>query len=338
MEASVGAVEHIISYSFTDKTLLEEALTHSSYTDFRSYQRLEFVGDAALGLAFTNYVFLAYPQLDPGQLSLLRASNISTEKLARVAVRHRLYRYLRHKSAAIDDKVKEFVDAVSKEDDTAIYGGSVKAPKILADIVESVAAAIYIDINFDLQRLWVIFRGLLEPIITLEELQQQPQPVTMLFELCQKQGKRVDIKHWRKGAKNIASVYVNGVFVASGSSEQKEMSRLDAAKQALHKLSQCMPINIGPPQFSVELNGSFEIEGAKQKLHELCIMKKWPKPIYRIEKDAGPPHERKFVCSVQVATIGGTFFMVGDEKSRVKEADSSAASYLIRALHESNYL
>lgn len=105
MEASVGAVEHIISYSFTDKTLLEEALTHSSYTDFRSYQRLEFVGDAALGLAFTNYVFLAYPQLDPGQLSLLRASNISTEKLARVAVRHRLYRYLRHKSAAIDDKV-----------------------------------------------------------------------------------------------------------------------------------------------------------------------------------------------------------------------------------------
>lgn len=53
-------------------------------------------------------------------------------------------------------QVKEFVDAVSKEDDTAIYGGSVKAPKILADIVESVAAAVYIDINFDLQRLWVV--------------------------------------------------------------------------------------------------------------------------------------------------------------------------------------
>lgn len=121
----------------------------------------------------------------------------------------------------------------------------------------------------------------MEPIITLEELQQQPQPVTMLFELCQKQGKRVDIKHWRKGSKNIASVYVNGEFVASGSSEQKEMSKLDAAKQALYKLSQSMPINTGASQFSLELNESFEVEGAKQKLHELCSMKKWPKPIYR---------------------------------------------------------
>lgn len=105
MEGAIAAIETIMSYSFRDKTLLEEALTHSSYTEFRSYQRLEFVGDAALGLAFSNYVFLAYPHLDPGQLSLLRAANISTEKLARVAVRNGLYRYIRHNAAALDDKV-----------------------------------------------------------------------------------------------------------------------------------------------------------------------------------------------------------------------------------------
>lgn len=45
---------------------------------------------------------------------------------------------------------------VEMEDHDVIYGGTVKAPKVLADIVESVAAAVYVDVNFDLQRLWVV--------------------------------------------------------------------------------------------------------------------------------------------------------------------------------------
>ena len=109
MEASVEAVERIIKYKFKNKKLLEEALTHSSYTDSVSYQRLEFIGDAALGCALSNYVFLAYPSLDPGQLSLIRAANISTEKLARVAVRFGLYQYVRHNASALDDKVLNLV-------------------------------------------------------------------------------------------------------------------------------------------------------------------------------------------------------------------------------------
>lgn len=107
MEASVYEVEKILNYNFMNKRLLEEALTHSSYTDAASYQRLEFIGDAALGLAFSNHVFLAYPHLDPGQLSMLRAANISTEKLARVAIRHGFYRFVRHNAIALDDKVKK---------------------------------------------------------------------------------------------------------------------------------------------------------------------------------------------------------------------------------------
>lgn len=103
----------------------------------------------------------------------------------------------------------------------------------------------------------------------------------MLFELCQKQGKQVDFRHWRKGQKNIASVYVNGRFVASGSSEQKEIAKLNAAKQALSKLLQSKPTNTGMSEFSVRLDGSFEIEGAKQILHEICGKKKWHKPTYR---------------------------------------------------------
>ncbi|XP_050246830.1 ribonuclease 3-like protein 2 isoform X2 [Quercus robur] len=341
MESSIRSVEEILSYRFKNKSLLKEALTHSSYNNgesFKSYQRLEFVGDAVLGLAISNYVFLAYPNLEPGQLSSLRAANISTEKLARVAVRHGLHRFIRHNAASLHDKVKEFADAVSQEDDTVVYGGSVKAPKILADIVESVAAAIYVDLNLDLQQLWVIFRALLEPIVTLEDLQQQPQPVTMLFELCQKQGKQVDIKFRRTGAKNVATVYIDGKFIALGSSEKKETAKLNAARQALLKLSESIPTNVGRLDFSFGLNKSFEIDGAKQKLHELCSKKKWPKPIYSLEKDEGPPHDKKYVSSVKIPTVDGVLYIEGDEKSRVKEAQNSAASLIIRALQESNYL
>lgn len=341
MEASVFAVETILNYKFKNKRLLEEALTHSSYTDSASYQRMEFLGDAALGLALSNYVYLAYPQLDPGHLSLLRAANISTEKLARVAIKHGLYRFVRHNATALDDKVKEFSDAVSGEDDddALVYGGSIKAPKILADIVESVAAAVYVDVDFDLQTFWVIFRGILEPIVTLEDLQQQPQPVTMLFERCQKQGKNVDIKHWKNEAKSIASVYVDGQFIASSSSEQKEIAKLNAAKGALLKLSNSFPTNLNNVSLLDIFDGSsFEIEGAKQKLHELCGKKKWPKPNYNIENDMGPPHEKKFVCSVQIATVDGILYVTGDERTRVKDGENSAASSMIRALQDTDYL
>ncbi|KAK3030038.1 hypothetical protein RJ639_038137 [Escallonia herrerae] len=336
MASSVRAVEDLLNYKFKNKKLLEDALTHSSYADAESYQRLEFVGDAALGLAISNYVFLAYPDHDPGQLSLLRAANISTEKLARAAIRHGLYRFVRHNAVALQDKVQEFAIAVEQEDETEVYGGLVKAPKVLADIVESVAAAVYVDCEFDLKALWVIFRGLLEPIVTLDVLQKQPQPVTMLFELCQKDGKHVDIRHWRKGEKNIASVYVDGTFIASGSSEQKENAKLHAAKAALQKLAD--PINNrANMDICSELNGIGEIEGAKQKLNELCGKKKWPKPNYRIEKEVGPAHERSFICSVQFEIADGVLFVAGDEKPRVKDAENSAASMMLHGLKESKY-
>ncbi|CAK9165503.1 unnamed protein product [Ilex paraguariensis] len=282
MASSIRAVEKLLNYTFKNKKLAEDALTHSSFTDSTSYQRLEFVGDAALGLAISNYVFLAYPDLEPGLLSLLRAANISTEKLARVAVRHGLYRYVRHNASALDEKVRDFAISVEGEDETEVYGGAVKAPKILADIVESVAAAVYVDCGFDLKALWVIFRDLLEPIVTLDVLQQQPQPVTMLFELCQKDGKQVDIRHWRKGEKNIASVYVDGTFIASGCSEQKENAKLHAAKAALKKLSYPTTNDKMALDLYVDLNGTNDIEGAKQKLHEFCDKKKWPKPSYKL--------------------------------------------------------
>ncbi|GFP79106.1 ribonuclease 3-like protein 2 [Phtheirospermum japonicum] len=336
MEASVSTVERLLRYSFKNKKLLEDALTHPSYTGSASYQRLEFVGDAALGLVISNYFFLKYPDLDQGKLSLIRAANISTEKLARVAVRHHLYKYVRHNVTALDEKVREFVLTVQSEGEAEIYGGLVKAPKVLADIVESLAAAVYIDCNFDLKAMWVIIRNLMEPLITLDMLEQQPQPVTTLFEMCQKDGKQVEIKHDREGEKNIASVYVDGNFVASASFEQKENAKLHAAKVALKKLgyeSICM-MNV---DIRSQLNGDNEI-GAKQRLHEICGKKKWPNPNYKIQSETGRAHEKSYKCSVEIEISEGVLFVTGGERPRVKEAENSAASVMIRGLKDSKYI
>lgn len=53
-------------------------------------------------------------------------------------------------------QVREFVTAVQEEVEAEIYGGLVKAPKVLADIIESLAAAVYIDCSFDLEIMWKV--------------------------------------------------------------------------------------------------------------------------------------------------------------------------------------
>lgn len=335
MRASIRAVENILNYEFMDKTWLEKALTHPSFVESESYQRLEFVGDAALGSAISNFAFLAYPQLHPGDLTLVRAANISTEKLARVAVRHELYKYVRHNSTALTDKVKEFLQVVQKEDRIVVHGGSMKAPKVLADIVESIIAAVYVDQKFDLQAMWVVVRGLLEPLITPEMLQKQPQPISMLFEMCQKDGHQVVIKSWRKDDKNIARVYIDGNFYVSASSDQKENAKLQAANAALEMLAHH---NV-KMDICADVNENSQVEAAaKNKLHDVCVKKKWSKPRYSIVKEVGPAHARKFVCSVSFETPDGLKYVEGVEKLRVKESEGSAASLILQDLRKKNYI
>ncbi|XP_010926171.2 ribonuclease 3-like protein 2 isoform X2 [Elaeis guineensis] len=286
MRTAVAKVERMLAYSFRDPRLLEEALTHSSDTEHPSYQRLEFLGDAALCLAFTNYVYLNNPGAGPGQLTVLRAANISTEKLARVAVRHDLYRLVRRNSPMLDQIVDEFTQSVLRERDEDLgclhHGGSsVKAPKVLADIVESITAAVYVDCDFNLKTLWRVIRSMLEPIITLETLDEQP--VTTLYELCQKRGKSVYFKNWKKGQTNVMNVFVDDKLIGIGSSEQKIIAKLNAARDALEKLlcpeAEYMDMEPSLPRGD---EAGEQVEGSKQKLSELCSKNRWPRPVYKI--------------------------------------------------------
>lgn len=105
------AVEKTIGYSFNNKSLLYEAFTHSSYgKNCVPYERLEYVGDSVLNLLITVQQFSLYPDLPPGCLTPLRAANVDTEKLARVAVKHNFHKYLRHRRPILEKRVS-FVDA-----------------------------------------------------------------------------------------------------------------------------------------------------------------------------------------------------------------------------------
>ncbi|KAL8205719.1 hypothetical protein R6Q57_009270 [Mikania cordata] len=337
MEESVAAVESILMYKFNDKRLLEEALTHSSYNGSPSYQRLEFLGDSVLQLAISNFFFLTYDDVEAGQLSLLRSANISTEKLARVAVRHGLYKYIRHnKAGVLSEKVREFLIAVEEEGEMVVHGGQMKPPKVLADIVESVAAAVYVDCGFNLQMVWMIFRSLLEPLVMLNVVLAQPQPVTALFEACHKDGKQVDIRHQWKGDRSIASVFVDDTFIAFGSSVTKDNAKIHAAKAALSKITKPKSDDKNS-HANVDLNHLVETEGAKQKVCQICNKKKWPKPTYRIEQELGPAHDKRYISTVQVELADAILLVKGNERSRVKDAENSAAAMMLTALRESGY-
>ncbi|KAI3810205.1 hypothetical protein L1987_19815 [Smallanthus sonchifolius] len=337
MEESIEAVEAILKYKFKDKKLLEKALTHPSYTDAPSYQRLEFLGDSALGLAISNFFFTTYPDIDDGQLTLLRAANVSTEKLARVAIRLGLYNYIRHNNVTVlNDKISEFVTVVEGEEEMVVHGGVMKPPRVLVDIVESVAGAVYVDCGFNLQMLSMIFRSLLEPLAMLDFILAQPQPISALYEACDKDGKQVEILNEWNGYINIASVFVDDTFIASGSSRTKDNAKLHAAEAALSKLPKSKGGDTSP-QTNVDFNESVEIEGAKMKVHELCIKRRWPKPTYRVEQEFGPPHAKRYASSIQVKLSDELLVVKGNERSRVKDAENSAASMMLRVLQEKGY-
>lgn len=107
---SFEEVERIIEYSFKNKGLLEEAYVDHSYKkgSKNSYERLEYIGDSILNCVMATEQFDMYPDLTPGELTQLRSANVCTEKLARAAARHGLYKFLRHDKPMLGAQVSHF--------------------------------------------------------------------------------------------------------------------------------------------------------------------------------------------------------------------------------------
>ena len=131
-----------------DHDLLEQALTHRSFAyengGLPTNERLEFLGDAVLGLVVTDALYLAHPDLAEGSLAKLRASVVSTRALAGVARELGLGRWMR----------------LGKGEVTT--GGRDKA-SILADTMEAVLGAVYLDRG--LAGATTVVRALFDPLM-----------------------------------------------------------------------------------------------------------------------------------------------------------------------------
>ena len=125
-------LEDVLGYRFEKPALLERALTHSSYANERlggaleCNERLEFLGDAVLGMVVADHLYREHPDLPEGDLTRLRASMVCEEALAAVAKSWGLGEHLRLGHGE------------------ALNGGQERA-SILADAVEAVLAALYLD-------------------------------------------------------------------------------------------------------------------------------------------------------------------------------------------------
>ena len=119
-----STLEAAIGYSFTDRALLVEALTHASAkADGHTYERLEFLGDRVLGLVLAAHLYTAHPEDDEGGLSLRFHAAARQSTLADVGRRLGIAPHIR---------VQAGMDVETND-------------SILSDVVESLVAAIFLD-------------------------------------------------------------------------------------------------------------------------------------------------------------------------------------------------
>ncbi len=126
---SLQTLEAILGYSFKDIALLEQALVHGS-ADKNCNERLEFLGDSVLGLVIAKTVYQNYPDLTEGAMSRMRSSLVKGKQLAIIAKSLKLSQFIR---LGYGEKKS---------------GGATKA-STLADTLEAIVAAIFLDSDFN---------------------------------------------------------------------------------------------------------------------------------------------------------------------------------------------
>ena len=219
-------LEVAIGYRFRNLSLLQNALTHSSYANERwhnsllSNERLEFLGDSILGMLVAEYLFRNFPNRPEGELTRMRADMVCEKTLAAAANRIGLGEHL--------------LLGHGEE-----QGGGRSRDSILADAVESVIAACFLDGGVDAALKFVQQFILVEVPVSklhnadyktqLQELVQQKKNQVLSYALVGQSGpdhdKQFDVE-----------VSLNGAVVGSGSGSSKKRAEQDAARTAIEKL------------------------------------------------------------------------------------------------------
>ena len=220
-------LEEKLGYTFHDRRLLENALTHSSYANENkskgetSNERLEFLGDSVLGMVVADHLYRTHPDMPEGELTRTRAALVCEDSLVEVAAQLELGQYL---------KLGRGEDA----------GGGRTRPSIQADAVEAVIAAVYLDGGIGSAR-----KLITNFILTNNEREQEGAVrdfKTALQELVQRESGRVlSYRLMGESGPDHAKVFsvevdLNGRPIGAGEGRSKKEAEQNAAKAAMAKL------------------------------------------------------------------------------------------------------
>ncbi|KAH6801617.1 dicer-like 2 [Perilla frutescens var. frutescens] len=187
---NIGYLESLLKYKFEDASLLVEALTHGSYMRPEipgCYQRLEFLGDAVLDYLITVHLYHKYPGVSPGLLTDLRSASVNNDCYALSAIRAGLHKNILHLSPDLHRHISETIHKSDELQSVETFGweSETTLPKVLGDVIESLAGAIFVDSGYDKETVFRCMKPLLEPLVTLETLRIHPK--RELLQLCQKE-------------------------------------------------------------------------------------------------------------------------------------------------------
>jgi len=219
-------LEAKIGYSFKNRDFLITALTHSSYANEKhgagdSYERLEFLGDSILSFVTAQFLYEHEPKLPEGRMTRLRAELVCEASLHKVATELGIGSYMR----------------LGKGEERS---GGRERPSILADMVEAVIAALYLDSGIEESR-----RFIMEKILNDAEISDKHRSgdfKTELQELVQrKSNQRISYEMTGESGPDHNKTFtfrvsINGVPAGEGSGRTKKEAEQMAACKALEML------------------------------------------------------------------------------------------------------
>ncbi|MBR4305775.1 MAG: ribonuclease III [Ruminiclostridium sp.] len=211
-----------IGYTFKNERLLEEALTHSSYTNgkhLKSNERLEFLGDSVLSIVVSKYLFENLTNMPEGQLTKIRAGVVCENALYPFARKIDLGKYI----------------FLGKGEE--ITGGRDRH-SILADAFEALIAAIYLDGGIEAARDFIL--PFIPPVdklkngkfllgdykTVLQEIIQQNPEEKVTYEIAAESGQAHNKQF-------TANVLLNGQVIGTGIGKSKKEAEQNAAKEAI---------------------------------------------------------------------------------------------------------
>ena len=162
-----------LGHTFKDAALLQQALTHRSHSSLHN-ERFEFLGDSVLNCVVASLLFDRYAKVDEGDLSRLRANLVKQQSLYEIAQRLELSQFLRLGEGELKS-------------------GGFRRPSILADTLEALFGAIFLDAGFDAAR--TVIRSLYIPILdTVDPKTLGKDAKTLLQEYLQ--GKKIALPQY----------------------------------------------------------------------------------------------------------------------------------------------